>query len=72
MKNKKKKLLIDYLETKLDKAGSHYSWNWIKNVNDIALTKDDELDEIVMFGEFGEEVEIVQEWIAKWKNNGRG
>ena len=57
----------NYLETKLDKAGSHYCWNWIINVNDITLNQDDTLDEITMQGEFGEEMDIVKEWIEEWK-----
>ena len=66
-KNKRKETLQTYLEKKLDKAGSHYCWNWIINVNDITLNQDDTLDEITMQGEFGEEMDIVKEWIEEYK-----
>jgi len=61
--------LKKFLEKRLEGAQSYSQWFWLQNISKIEqyLKKDGTLDEITMQGEFNEEIDIVKEWIKKWK-----
>lgn len=61
--------LKKFLEKRLEGAQSYSQWFWLQNISKIEqyLKKDGTLDEITMQGEFNEEIDIVKEWIRKWK-----
>ena len=40
---------------------------WLQNVGKLQIDENQNLDEITMTGEFGEEIDIVKEWIEEWK-----
>ena len=63
------KKLKKFLEKRLEGAQSYSQWFWLQNISKIEqyLKKDGTLDEITMQGEFNEEIDIVKEWIRKWK-----
>jgi len=63
------KKLVEFLDNKLEDAQSFAEWFWLQGIYKVEpyLDKDGNLDEIVMQGEFYEEIEIVKEWIKEWK-----
>ena len=63
------KTLVDFLDEKLEDAQSYAEWIWLQGIYKVKpyLDAKDNLDEIVMQGEFNEEIDIIKEWIQEWK-----
>jgi hypothetical protein len=63
------KELVRFLDKKLEDAQSYAGWFWLQDIYKVEqyLNEDGTLDEIVMQGEFNEEIDIVKEWINEWK-----
>jgi len=66
------KELVKFLDNKLQQAQS-IEWFWLTGIYKVEqyLDEDGTLDEIMMQGEFNEEITIVKEWIEEWKQNER-
>ena len=64
--NKSAEELLEYLEGKIDEVGPEMYW--ISNTDKIYLTENGDLNEILMQGEFHEEIDMVREWIHNWKS----
>ena len=67
--NKSAQDLDEYLELKMLQLRCETSWNWLKSPKDILITEDGNLDEITMFGEFNEEMDLIKNEIQLWKNS---
>jgi|TARA_R100001086_G_scaffold32286_1_gene14655 hypothetical protein len=67
------KELVKFLDNKLEQAQSGSLWFWLQGIYKVEqyLDEDGTLDEIMMQGEFNEEITIVKEWIEEWKQNER-
>ena len=65
--------LVKFLDNKLEEAQSGSLWFWLQGIYKVEqyLDEDGTLDEIMMQGEFNEEITIVKEWIEEWKQNER-
>ena len=57
--------LAEFLEMKIERyVGEMF---WLQNVGKLHIDENLNLNEITMTGEFGEEIDIVKEWIEEWK-----
>lgn len=58
-----------FLDNKLEESQSYAEWFWLQGIYKVKpyLDKDNNLNEIIMQGEFNEEIDIIKEWINEWK-----
>ena len=63
------KKLIEFIDEKLEDAQSYAEWIWLQGIYKLEPYLDEEgnLDEVVMQGEFNEEIDIIKEWIQEFK-----